>query len=114
MRLAEHAVALRRIMMPTARRAVRQNRTLLRQHAHCLGPLLRRHAAFCQQACQGGDAVPIHAPEAPRQLIRMATTFDHQRLIDQPHRSVARDAQPEIVVLTGRQRLVEAADALEE
>ncbi len=49
-----------------------------------------------------------------RQLVGMPTMLDDQRRFDQRHRKITGDAQPEVVVFANRQRLVEAAAALEQ
>ena len=44
----------------------------------------------------------------------MAAMLDDQGLFDQRHRIIASDAQPQVIVLTDRQRLIEAAAPIEQ
>ena len=67
-----------------------------------------------ERLLQRTHAKAIHRLEAMRQLVVVATVLDEQRLVDETDLEARADAQPEVVVLAGRERLVEATDLVEE
>ncbi len=59
------------------------------------------------------NAIPVEGWDGSRELIVMAAAFYHEWRVDQSERVAAADAEPQVVVFTGRKRFIKKPGLIE-
>ena len=103
-------VESRLIDSASTREAGRVDATLLNEHFDDRIPAHRREAIVGEQLRQRENAKAIDRRSRRRELIRMPAAARHQRLVEEADFMIDQNAQPQIVILGGGHRLVEAAE----
>ena len=75
---------------------------LHRQFPECGTGIVLREVSTLEEFPQGPNPEPVHTPVSSRQLIGVSPFFDYKIPIDKRHRVAAGQAEPEIIVFTGR------------